>query len=339
MPQPEAPAAVPRRHLWRAFGRGVVWWLGTLFALGGTTALLGATAWVVLYWHFADGYPIRKTVVEDRSLPFLSINHRRLHLVAHGPGGTAPLVVGVPNVPWGDGRELHPLLRLKDTAQVVLYDARGTGLSERIVNAEDPCTALSLDSLAADLYAVIRHYAPRHRPVWLVCQGDGWRVAQRMLARAPGGADSVLHGGGIVLLAAGEPAGGYPRPPLFIDQPEFAFRLYYEPLHIRTLGDAHSRPDHRSGLWRAAAPPPVGFPQAAHTTLAQPWRTGATAAGCLARELKLTEPETLPLGIRILNLQGAANGPGGEISNAALHPLVENPLETVGRIRQMICEP
>lgn len=343
LPAPTTPPAphAPRVGRWRAFGRGVLWWLGTLLLLGGGTALLGAVLWVGLYWHYTDGFPIAKTVGEDRSLPYAEVLGQRLHAVSQGPGAPAPLVVGVPHLPWGDSRELAPLTALKDSAQVVLYDPRGRGLSARLAPGEASCQALGLDSLAAELAEVVRRHAPRPRPVWLVCQGQGWRVVQRLLAQRPH-PDSLLHGGGVVLLGPNQEA-EVPTAAFLMDQPQAALRLYYQPLHIRTLGDAHSRADHQAAQWLATLHalnhPSLGL----NPRLPRPWRVGAQAGHCLLAQLGAAPLAGEPIftGIRTLRVYGEASGAGAQVRVplAGYHPLAENPQETLGLIRRWVLGP
>jgi len=146
-----------------------------------------AAALVLLFAGLLGGYALLRPVAEvprtvagDPSLPFLQARGAKLHAEAFGEGpGKATLVV-LHGGPGDDYRSLLPLKALADTFQVVFYDQRGSGLSER-VSAEQ----LSLDAFYQDLDAVAAHWAPG-KPVHLVGHSWGGMLAAGWAGRNPG---------------------------------------------------------------------------------------------------------------------------------------------------------
>jgi proline iminopeptidase len=113
------------------------------------------------------GNLVPKTVAEDPSLPAVAINGTRLHAESFGPPA-APTLIVLHGGPGQDYRSMLPLQALADDGyQVVFWDQRGTGLSERV----DPDT-IDLAVYLEDLKQVIDHYTPQHQPVVLI--GHSW---------------------------------------------------------------------------------------------------------------------------------------------------------------------
>lgn len=106
-----------------------------------------------------DGFLVPKTVKDDASLPSATIRGTKLHL-QHEQGGTA--VNKIVFLHGGPGYDYRALIPLKDKVKasitdydIVMYDQRGGGLSERL----DPGDAtLSVDSLVEDLEAIRAAY-------------------------------------------------------------------------------------------------------------------------------------------------------------------------------------
>lgn len=103
-----------------------------------------------------EGNLVPATVMEDDSLPAATINGARLHLRRYNTDATNLLVI-LHGGPGFDHRALLPLAEsLSDSYQVVIYDQRGAGLSERF----DPDHGkLSVDGHVADLEAIRARYA------------------------------------------------------------------------------------------------------------------------------------------------------------------------------------
>jgi len=113
------------------------------------------------------GNLVPKTVAEDDSLPALGINGTRLHVESFGPP-LAPTLIVLHGGPGQDYRSMLPLQALADDGyQVVFWDQRGTGLSERV----DPET-VDLNVYLEDLKQIIDHFTPQHAPVVLI--GHSW---------------------------------------------------------------------------------------------------------------------------------------------------------------------
>lgn len=100
-----------------------------------------------------SGDLVPPTVVEDRSLPSISVNGTTLHAEAFGNPDSA-LVIFLHGGPGSDYRNGLNVRQLADDGyRVVFYDQRGTGLSER----HDRDT-YSIQLYLDDLTAVIDHY-------------------------------------------------------------------------------------------------------------------------------------------------------------------------------------
>lgn len=99
------------------------------------------------------GNLVPKTVVEDPSLPSISVNGTILHAESYGNPDNSLLIFlhGGPGADYQSG--LNVKLLANDGYHVVFYDQRGTGLSKR----HDKKT-YSIQLYLDDLTAVINHY-------------------------------------------------------------------------------------------------------------------------------------------------------------------------------------
>ncbi|SJZ84722.1 proline iminopeptidase [Chitinophaga eiseniae] len=120
------------------------------------------------------GNLVPRTVDQDANLPAIQANNARLHAEASGPAN-GTMVVVLHGGPGGDYRYLLPC---KDLAQqgyrVVLYDQRGSGLSQRFPKKSYTAHgAGAMDVMYDDLSAVIAHYrtSPTQKVVLL---GHSW---------------------------------------------------------------------------------------------------------------------------------------------------------------------
>jgi proline iminopeptidase len=111
----------------------------------------------------------------DPLLPQLEIqvagHARRVHLETFGEEGNPVLLV----YHGGDGsdyRAMLPLQALADRYFVVMWDARGSGLSERITASE-----VSEQAFADEVHAVKRHYAPKEPATLLGYSSGGFYAA------------------------------------------------------------------------------------------------------------------------------------------------------------------
>jgi len=113
------------------------------------------------------GNLVPKTVEEDPALPAIEINGARLHAETYGKAD-APVIMVLHGGPGGDYRGLLPLAALADDGyQVVFWDQRGAGLSQRFDASE-----LSTDQYLEDLRLVVDHYTAAGQP--LVFIGHSW---------------------------------------------------------------------------------------------------------------------------------------------------------------------
>lgn len=114
----------------------------------------------------SDGALVPRTVRDDPDLPSFALADGRLvHLRTFGDPAD-PVVVVLHGGPGGDHRDYLPLEVLSDAFHVVLWDQRGTGLSERVPDEE-----LDGPTYLGDLEHVVDSFSP-DRPVHLI--GHSW---------------------------------------------------------------------------------------------------------------------------------------------------------------------
>jgi proline iminopeptidase len=128
------------------------------------------------------------TVLHDANLGRIAIGGAQLHVETHGAGGARPrpTLVVVHGGPGGDFSNLRGLSALSSEFQVVFYDQRGTGLSER-----RPRQELTLEQNLEDLKGVVLHYG-QGQPVRLVGHSWGAMLAIAFAARHPQWATHVV---------------------------------------------------------------------------------------------------------------------------------------------------
>jgi len=105
------------------------------------------------------GNLVPKTVMEDLSLPSITVNNVKLHSEAFGPSDSTMIVV----IHGGPGSDYRYMLNCKDLAdsgyRVVFYDQRGSGLSQRLPVSSYTSAGLgALDALYDELRGVISYY-------------------------------------------------------------------------------------------------------------------------------------------------------------------------------------
>lgn len=149
-------------------------------ALFGFGALIGALllAGLILFATTIGEYDIQATVTEDPDLSATEVLGHRLHTNIVGDPASTTIIV-LHGGPGGDFRSLLPLEALSDKHQVVFYDQRGAGLSERV-----PAEALSLDGYLHELDAIIDLTSP-DRPVSLIGHSWGAMLASAYLGEHP----------------------------------------------------------------------------------------------------------------------------------------------------------
>ncbi len=146
------------------------------------------------------GNLVPKTVIEDLSIPSITVNGARLHAEAFGhPDST--LVVFLHGGPGGDYRSLLNGKALANHGyRVIFYDQRGSGLSQRFPKNSYTGTGLSiLDTMYNELSGVIAHFRTKpSQKVYLV--GHSWGA---MLATGYAG----KHPNNVQGLVSAEPGG------------------------------------------------------------------------------------------------------------------------------------
>jgi proline iminopeptidase len=98
------------------------------------------------------GYSVPATVMDDPSLPSLEVDGIRLHLESFGDPVQQTLIV-LHGGPGADYRSLLGLKQLADQFQVVLYDQRGAGLSERV-----PAEKLGISGYLEELDVIVDRF-------------------------------------------------------------------------------------------------------------------------------------------------------------------------------------
>lgn len=140
--------------------------------------LLGLVTLAVatLFWITREPPQVPATVTDDASLPRLEGDGVLLHGRVAG-NEDAPLAIVLHGGPGGDHRSLLALEGLTRTHQVLFYDQRGAGLSERV--APD---RLGIADHLADLDALI---AAQGGPVVLIGHSWGAMLAVAYLGHRP----------------------------------------------------------------------------------------------------------------------------------------------------------
>jgi len=262
----------------------------TVRILAGTAALallaLGAG-----FFATSGDRPVPHTVADDPSLPSAVVDGVKLHVRTFGDPAS-PTVVVVHGGPGNDFRYLLPLAALSDRYQVVFYDQRGSGLSERVPDAK-----LTLEGFYAELDGIVDRFG-RGRPVRLV--GHSWGA---MLASGYAG----LHPEKLTHLVLAEPgmltaedarrlleATNGMRPPITAEVAWLGTRTVVESLHV-TGPDADARRDWLVGTLASARF--EGHPIAGYfcnrdlgTARIEGWRFGARVAPALFAEAGLGGP-------------------------------------------------
>lgn len=134
------------------------------------------------------GNLVPETVMEDSSLPSLTLNGTTFHLETFGDTGVPTLIF----LHGGPGFDYKCLTRLTDLSSdyfLVMFDQRGTGLSER-----HDADEISVDIYAQDLDVIIDYFSVANsgQPVVLVGHSWGGQYAVLYTARHPAKVDKLI---------------------------------------------------------------------------------------------------------------------------------------------------
>jgi proline iminopeptidase len=136
-------------------------------------------ALVVLFVATRGDDPVPALVTEDAALPAQQVDRVRLHMrLMEGPPGAGTIVV-LHGGAGGDFRSLQGLDALSDAYDIVFYDQRGAGLSQRVA-----ADRLTLDGYLEELHAVIG-LVSADRPVVLIGHSWGAMLATAYLGTHP----------------------------------------------------------------------------------------------------------------------------------------------------------
>ncbi len=141
---------------------------------------------ILMFLGTRGDYPVARLVTDDPSLPSETVAGVQLHMrIAEGPQRARTVIV-LHGGPGGDFRSLKALDALSDRYQVVFYDQRGAGLSERV-----SADLLTLDGHLAELEAVIDLTSPDQAPI-LIGHSWGAMLAAAFLGQNPDAIESAV---------------------------------------------------------------------------------------------------------------------------------------------------
>lgn len=149
-----------------------------LKVFGILTATCGALV-IILFFVTRGTYVVAPLVTEDNTLPSVTVDGVQLHMrQVDGPAGALTVIV-LHGGPGGDFRSLLALSALSETFNVVFYDQRGAGLSERV-----PAEQLTLNDYISELNGVKELVSP-NAPVTLIGHSWGAMLATAYLGTYP----------------------------------------------------------------------------------------------------------------------------------------------------------
>jgi proline iminopeptidase len=148
--------------------------------------LVCALVWAGCRDFDESGDLVPRTVLDDPSLPRFALEDGRLvHLRTFGDP-SSPVLIVLHGGPGGDHRDQLHLEVLADDYFVVLWDQRGTGLSERVPDEE-----LDGPTYLGDLDHIGRHFSP-DRPLALIGHSWGGAYAAYYVQHFPDRVDHLV---------------------------------------------------------------------------------------------------------------------------------------------------
>jgi len=262
---------------------------------------LTLTVIVLVAAVFAYGYtatwrdtPVPKTVRDDPSLPQVTIGGVKLHMQRFGDPKN-PTVIVLHGGPGADFRALLPLRALEDRYHVIFYDQRGSGLSQRVSDAQ-----LTLDGLYAELDGVVDGFSKGDK-VRLIGHSWGAMLASGYLGKHPKKVShAVLAEPGMLDEAAAKrlmSATNHMRPAINATSLLALSEAWFRSLHVKGPDD-HARGDFFFGQLVTAAF--EGHPTAGYFCQSDPrnghlpfWRFGQRISQVLLKQAKLDSPTPL----------------------------------------------
>ena len=250
------------------------WLIRTGIGMGlfiGIIVILG----IVLYLTNTPDHSVLATVVDDPSLPRVTIRNVTFHAETYG-NPEDPVVIVIHGGPGGDYRNLLILKALaEDGYFVVFYDQRGSGLSPRV-----PMEELTLQRSVEDLNMIVEHYG-QGRPVALIGHSWGGMIAAYLLAEYPEKvARAVLAEPGVLTTNEFQEFVKIMQPQKSLKMLFFIIRAWFASLHLGGP-DADARMDYlvhevmfypgnnpMNAFWCGNTPP---------SEASQVWRVGARA--------------------------------------------------------------
>lgn len=134
---------------------------------------------VMLFFGTRGTYVVAPLVTQDDGLPSAMVGGVKLHLRQIDGPADAPTIIVLHGGPGGDFRSLLALSALSETYNVVFFDQRGAGLSERV-----PAEQLTLNGYVNELNGVKRLVSP-NAPVALIGHSWGAMLATAYLGHHP----------------------------------------------------------------------------------------------------------------------------------------------------------
>jgi proline iminopeptidase len=141
---------------------------------------------VTLFVATRGDYSVATLVTDDSTLPSQQVAGFRLHMRTVDGPPDAQTVIVLHGGAGGDFRSLLGLSALSDAHNVVFYDQRGAGLSERVT-----ADRLTLDGYLEELDAVIALTSP-DRPVVLIGHSWGAMLASAYMGAHPDRVDRAV---------------------------------------------------------------------------------------------------------------------------------------------------